>query len=167
MWFIPIKKLRNAVRDYMFMQFELNMKISHNAEVIANYLCLLKEKLEVNDIPVNTAFSPDYSYKRSVIKQYAKDYDCKIAVETGTFMGDTTNACKDYFTKFYTIELADELYKKAVARFKDSNNVEVLHGDNTDLLPSIINNIDKKVLFWLDGHYSGGVTAAEKKILQL
>lgn len=33
------------------------------------------------------------------------------------------------------------------------------HGDSACVLPELVRNLDHPVLFWLDGHYSGGTTA--------
>ena len=43
------------------------------------------------------------------------------------------------------------------------NNIAVIHGDSGEVLPSLLNNIDTSCLFWLDGHYSGGVTSKGEK----
>jgi len=38
-----------------------------------------------------------------------------------------------------------------------------MYGDSTDILPEILVKIEQPCLFWLDAHYSGGVTAKGKK----
>ena len=42
-------------------------------------------------------------------------------------------------------------------------NVELLHGDSGTELGNVMNKINQPALFWLDGHYSAGVTAKGDK----
>jgi hypothetical protein len=47
----------------------------------------------------------------------------------------------------------------AVNRFKNDANVEILNGDSGKVLFTLAPKFQQPVLFWLDGHYSGGITA--------
>ncbi len=80
-------------------------------------------------------------------------------METGTYRGDMVEAQKRRFRRIFTIELDARLYERAVARFHADRHVVVLHGDSGRLLPEVIQRLEGPTLFWLDGHYSGGVTA--------
>ena len=66
---------------------------------------------------------------------------------------------KRYFRQVYTIELSDDLYHKAVERFKGDAQVEVIHGDSSLELQHLLPSIQEPALFWLDAHYSRGFTA--------
>ncbi|PIR43755.1 hypothetical protein COV24_01205 [candidate division WWE3 bacterium CG10_big_fil_rev_8_21_14_0_10_32_10] len=70
---------------------------------------------------------------------------------------------KKLFNKIISIELGTDLYKRAKKRFKDNKNITIVQGDSGKILPSILKNINQSVLFWLDGHYSAGVTALGDK----
>lgn len=37
--------------------------------------------------------------------------------------------------------------------------MSILQGDSGDLLPTVLDDLLEPALFWLDGHFSGGVTA--------
>lgn len=37
--------------------------------------------------------------------------------------------------------------------------MEILYDDSGKLMPTIVTGLSSPALFWLDGHYSGGVTA--------
>jgi len=87
-----------------------------------------------------------------------------VLVETGTYLGDMVWAQKDYFQKIYSIELSEELFHKAKKRFSNNNNVELIQGDSSEKINEIVSKITEPVLFWLDGHYSGGITAKGKTI---
>ena len=43
---------------------------------------------------------------------------------------------------------------------RDGRRAEILQGDSTDVLPEVVEKMDEPTLFWLDGHYSGGITAS-------
>jgi hypothetical protein len=84
-------------------------------------------------------------------------------IETGTFMGATTSAMIPYFNKIITIELSAEIANWVRYRFSATPNVTALQGDSTDILPKICKDITEPTFFWLDGHWSGGITAQGKK----
>lgn len=86
--------------------------------------------------------------------------NCTVFVETGTFMGDTTNnAYRAIFNEIHTLELSERYYSAALRRFKDCRNLYVHLGDSSKILGLVISNINANILFWLDGHYSGNSTA--------
>ena len=105
---------------------------------------------------------PPHIVKQMVIRQMASEGNCKILVETGTYLGDMIYAQLDYFKSIYSIELSQSLYDNAVKRvkrFKKYKNVHLFFGNSADTLGLIIKDISEPIIFWLDGHYSGGITA--------
>jgi hypothetical protein len=99
------------------------------------------------------------------ILDLAKKNKIKIFVETGTYLGDTTNSLANYFNKIYTFEISEELVKLAKQRFKKKNHIEVIHGDSGLKLSEVLLKINEKTIFWLDGHYSDGFLYAQKNNL--
>lgn len=81
-----------------------------------------------------------------------------VWVETGTFMGDTTALLALDAKEVYTIEPDKALFDKAVARFNDDSHVHVIHGLSEEAFPSLLPTLSGAVNFWLDGHFSGGIT---------
>ncbi len=79
-------------------------------------------------------------------------------VETGTFMGDTAALLALKAKEVYTIEPDKVLFEKAEARFHDKPSIHVIHGLSENVLPSLLATLSGTVNFWLDGHYSGGIT---------
>ena len=102
---------------------------------------------------------PPDAVKRIAVRDYQEKSNYHILIETGTYYGDMVFAQMNYFDAIYSIELSDYFYNKAVKRFKKYKKVHLLHGDSAVLLSSVIKDISEPVIFWLDGHYSGGNTA--------
>jgi len=98
--------------------------------------------------------------KMRMVRSYLREYHIDDFVETGTFLGDTLAYVAKSGAKCTSIELSNELFDAACVRFRGKNNVKLLHGDSGRLIPELLVNIDNPVLFWLDGHFSGGVTAS-------
>lgn len=80
-------------------------------------------------------------------------------VETGTFQGDSAAAASALFPVVHTIELAETLAEKAKARFASTPSINVHQGDSAAVLAQVVATLQGPTLFWLDGHYSEGVTA--------
>lgn len=97
--------------------------------------------------------------KRRTIARYAREFETPVLVESGTYLGTTVAALRRRFERVYSIELDDELYERARARFARHERVEILHGDSGEVLPWLLPQIESACLFWLDGHYSDGITA--------
>jgi len=101
--------------------------------------------------------------KRKVLRNYAEQYKLKIFVETGTCFGGMVEAMKEVFERIYSIELGQDLFEKAKERFKSEKHIEIIQGDSGKQLRNVMTKIDKPALFWLDAHYSTGVTARGEK----
>jgi hypothetical protein len=101
--------------------------------------------------------------KHDIVRQYADRYGLATLVETGTYMGGTIEALRDRFARIYSIELDDDLYQRARARFAHLPHVTILHGDSAQMLPELLAELREPALFWLDGHYSGPGTAKGRR----
>jgi hypothetical protein len=101
--------------------------------------------------------------KQNTIKEYQQKYGYTTLVETGTYLGDMVEAQKTRFKKIISIELGVDLFEKAKERFNNDKNVLIVQGDSGKVLPKILKDINEPAIFWLDGHYSGGVTAKGDK----
>ena len=102
---------------------------------------------------------PPHIVKQRTIRKYAERFGIRIFIETGTYYGDMVYAMKDCFDQLYSIELSKELYNLANKRFSNDRNVAIIHGDSGVELGKLVERITEPALFWLDGHYSGGITA--------
>ena len=106
---------------------------------------------------------PPHAIKQHVLRTFAKKYHLKILVETGTYYGQMVDALKDDFRSIYSIELSQDLYDRAVEKFKAIKHIHLICGDSGVVLRNVLERVDQPALFWLDGHYSAGDTARGKK----
>ena len=106
-----------------------------------------------NYVPV-----PHY-VKESTIKEIAQKYSLKIFVETGTYMGTMLKALLNEFDSIISIELSKKLAERAKKNFKSNKHIEIIQGDSSEKLGMVLTQLKNIALFWLDGNYSGGVTA--------
>jgi hypothetical protein len=104
--------------------------------------------------------NPPHFVKKNIFIKYAlvnSDW-----VETGTYKGNTTRFLSKRFPHVYSIEPDVELYKKACYRFK-GKNVTLFNGISENVLPKLLPKLRGNLNFWLDGHYSEGITFRGKK----
>jgi hypothetical protein len=108
-------------------------------------------------------FPPARKVKERMIDTYRKLTGYETLVETGTYRGDMVFAQLKKFKKIYSIELDNWLYSEAKKRFKSFSHVNIVQGDSGKVLDEIIKELEAPAIFWLDGHYSGGITALGEK----
>jgi hypothetical protein len=102
---------------------------------------------------------PHHSVKEKIVTYYARAFGVSILVETGTFLGEMDYALRDVFRKIYSIELGAQIAVRARRLLRPYPHIQVLQGDSASLLPQILEGVSEPCLFWLDGHYSAGITA--------
>lgn len=74
-------------------------------------------------------------------------------------MGEMIAAVLNFFPKIISIECDQILAERAKNKFSSNPHIKILQGDSGVLLRSVIAEITEPCLFWLDAHYSGGVTS--------
>lgn len=102
---------------------------------------------------------PPHRVKQEVVRSYRREFGLSILVETGTYLGDMVDAMKEDFSRIVSIELDRTLAKQAKEHFRSCRNVEVMEGDSSEILPQVLSTLRAPALFWLDGHFSSGITA--------
>jgi lysophospholipase L1-like esterase len=100
-----------------------------------------------------------HTSKQAVLREYGQKFGCRVLIETGTFRGDMIAALQGDFARLHSIELSPELHRAAVERFARQPHIRIHQGDSAAVLPRLLKEIQEPVVFWLDGHSSGGVTA--------
>ena len=111
---------------------------------------------------INNNFLLSRLLKRQILKSLITSYDLKTFVETGTYLGDTSLYLSRVVKKGSTIEVSKFLYTRAKFRLRKKKNIEVLLGDSVEVLGNILGAINTPCLFYLDGHFSGGISSSAK-----
>jgi len=117
------------------------------------YYAFLADYLNLNKTPSSGL------EKRRLVLNIAKSKNFNNFVETGTYLGEMVNEIKDKFKKVYSIEIDKKLYSKAKRRFKKYKHIRIVKGDSCERLAKIINKLEGPTIYWLDAHYSGGITS--------
>jgi hypothetical protein len=68
-------------------------------------------------------------------------------------------AIQGEFARVFSIELEPTLSRRAAERFQALSHVTIVEGDSSKALFDVLKGLDERCLLWLDGHFSGGVTA--------
>jgi hypothetical protein len=79
-------------------------------------------------------------------------------VETGTFLGDTTAFLAKGNRRVVSIEPSALLVERAQKRFANSSQVRIIKGTSEEVFEDLISDLSGPVSFWLDGHFSQGLT---------
>ena len=79
-------------------------------------------------------------------------------IETGTFLGSTTRILAKKGNKVISIEPQKDLFEYNSRKFKRKSNITMVHGTSEDELPRLLPSVSGSINFWLDGHYSDGIT---------
>jgi hypothetical protein len=122
------------------------------------------KKEQRNWIEAGMPSPPPRIIKENTIKKYKDLTGYDTLVETGTYRGDMVFAQLNNFKKIYSIELDEGLYQAATKRFKPHSHVEILQGDSGKILSQVVSKLSGPAVFWLDGHYSGGITAFGEEV---
>lgn len=120
---------------------------------IKNQLIILKWKMKGSPLP------PPHPVKQKTIIHYAKKFSLRTLIESGTYEGTMIQAMADHFDLIYSIELSKNLHDLARERFKNYGHIKLIQGDSGVEIGKIIPSLTTPTIFWLDGHFSSGITA--------
>jgi hypothetical protein len=83
-------------------------------------------------------------------------------IETGTYLGETTSFLAKFANTIYSLEPEKSLFYNASKYFETKKNVKIIWGSSEEILPNLVKSLSDQeiddVSFWLDGHYSAGIT---------
>jgi hypothetical protein len=96
--------------------------------------------------------------KYSLLSELKQVFKIELFIETGTFHGNTTATAAKVFDEVHSIEIFPEFYFKAKDRLKKEQNVQLHLGDSGTILNQLLPLCPKKTLFYLDGHFDGGIS---------
>jgi hypothetical protein len=128
--------------------------------VVHDIVTFFRQQRELRDWNNNgKSTRTPHAYKQKVVLQYADRFSISTLVESGTYLGFMVNATKGRFERIYSIELDEALYLRAKKKFFKFGHISIYQGDSGNVLPQILSHTQKPCLFWLDAHYSGGISA--------
>lgn len=108
--------------------------------------------------------SIDIYYMRKYLQNDNISDEYPVFVETGTYKGETILSLENYFHELHTIEIKRELFEMTRRKSKKIN----FHlGDSSIVLSKICKDIKSNTIFFLDGHWSCGITGKGEKDIPL
>lgn len=102
--------------------------------------------------------SPPHLLKQGVLREHARRFGLRTLVETGTYFGNMVDVMRREMNRVVSIEVDESLAALARHRFESDPRVQIIRGDSARVIAEVVPTLDGPTLFWLDGHYSGGVT---------
>jgi hypothetical protein len=102
---------------------------------------------------------PPHQVKQHIVLAHAKAFCIETFIESGTYRGDMVLAMAPHFRQVFSIELSPALFAKAKIKLSSFDHVEIIQGDSGEKIRMLVAKHRTPCIFWLDGHYSGGITA--------
>ena len=140
-----------------FLGFHLQPRAAVEAE--ANDVLPTRERQILDWVDQGMPVPPPHVVKQAVVLAYAQRFGTATLVETGTYFGAMVEAMHDHFEHIYSIELSEALFARAQARFHGLPGITLIQGDSAREIARVLPQLKVPALFWLDGHWSDGVTA--------
>ena len=108
---------------------------------------------------VNRKKAPDNNFYKIIrLKKYINQLNINSLIETGTFYGQTVESIRKIVGQVISIEIFEPFYWANQEIFRPYKHVKIIYGDSGSQLERAIKLSNGKILFWLDGHYSGNGT---------
>ena len=93
----------------------------------------------------------------NLLRKIVKNYKITSIVETGTFLGYTTELfAKEFpYVQIYTVEINQFFYEKAQKNLKKYQNVHIFKGTSPEFLESLLKKdvLGNRPFFYLDAHW--------------
>jgi len=99
------------------------------------------------------AFNSDQKLSERFL-YFKKEYDIKVAIETGTYHGDTTKWLAENFDRVYTVEYDQRYLDIANQQISNYTNIHSYLGSSTDLLKKFLDESrNENTIIFLDAHW--------------
>ena len=101
--------------------------------------------------------TPNFIKWRTIKNRFHQDAVC---VETGTYLGETTKWLSKNYGMVLSIEPQKKLFDFNARQFSENTKVRIFQGTSEEKFRDVLSQIENKsnINFWLDGHFSGGIT---------
>lgn len=102
-----------------------------------------------------------------MVAEIIAKFQPQAIVETGTYLGQTTEWLAAFQTPIYSCEYSEENFGFAKERLKNFDNIQLKHGDSRDSLKaflegSLVELRHSPLLFYLDAHWGEDLPLAEE-----
>lgn len=142
-------------KDFFFRIIRFKLRRLINSVILLRNIYKLKELAKWSNKYLFSFPIPPSVKESTLLRHGIKD---SIWIETGTFMGRTTAFLASKFPLVHTIEPSNYCLKIARINLNNFKNIIFHEGTSEECLQVILNDINKDVCFWLDGHFSGGIS---------
>ena len=99
--------------------------------------------------------SPQFIKHKCLIRN---GFNNAIWVESGTYLGQTTQVLANKSIEVFSIEPEPILFIRASKYFSKNKKITILKGVSEEVLPNLLPKLKGNINFWLDGHFSSGFT---------
>lgn len=96
--------------------------------------------------------------KAEIVRGHVRTSGARVFIETGTYLGTTVQHVARLGVECHTIEIDEALHRRATRALARHTNIDVILGNSAEELPRLLKELAEPAVFWLDGHFSGGVT---------
>lgn len=104
-----------------------------------------------------------FSCPPDLVRALAAASGIQAALETGTYRGEGALALREAVARVWTVELSDDLHRRAVARYGGRPGITFIQGSSEEVVPRLTALVDEPMIFWLDAH-GGMVDLASNEV---
>lgn len=94
-----------------------------------------------------------FSMPREIVLEFQKAGSFQNFVETGTFRGGTCFWAANHFKRVATIEIDPVVSKQTSSKPDCPLNIDFYIGDSKDMIKEVVESLDGRAIYWLDGHW--------------
>ena len=131
-----------------FSEFSNNDAKGDIQDLIFNVFNLSKSRL--SQVANNASFN-NQIIRRTIIKELLSNISFDKIIETGTFLGNTTEFFSKYGKEVYSVEISELYYIFSKTRFLNHNNINLVNSNSLEFLENLSPS-KESVFFYLDAH---------------
>jgi hypothetical protein len=94
-----------------------------------------------------------FSIPHEIVKSFKTAGNIVNFIETGTYKGETCFWASQHFENVYTIEIDPEISLETSLRLDCPSNINFFVGDSKYELEKVLDIVEGRSLYWLDGHW--------------
>lgn len=151
-------KLLNHIKNLIMLNFKLIRNSTITTKLNSGYENLTFELLDfiTDDGPnyykrIGIGPFNNQNLRKKLIQELLVDFKPDFILETGTFLGDSTEFFGKY-SKVVSIEKSKLFYYLSKSRFYKDDHIEIVYGESSVELKKF-ENFNKKTFFYLDAHW--------------